>query len=68
MRLFNTEIYLFYGKEFFDYLKCPECWEKMVEYLTKWKNTLLDLPEINFDKDLCGLYKKQVDIQCLLKS
>jgi hypothetical protein len=68
MHLYNTEIYLFYGKEFFDYLKCPECWEKMVEYLTKWKNTLSDLPEINLDKDLCGLYKKQVDMQCLLKS
>jgi hypothetical protein len=48
---YNTEIYLFYGKEFFDYLKCPECWEKMVEYLTKWKNTLSDLPEVNFDKE-----------------
>jgi len=51
MRFFNSEIYLFYGKEFFDYFKCPECWGKMVEYLIKWKNTLSDLPEINFDKE-----------------
>jgi len=65
MHLYNTEIYLFYGKEFFDYLKCPECWEKMVEYLTKWKNTLLDLPEINFDKEPLRTFEeiKGVDIK-----
>jgi hypothetical protein len=65
MHLYNTEIYLFYGKEFFDYLKCPECWKKMVEYLTKWKNTLSDLPEVNFDKEPLRTFEeiKGVDIK-----
>jgi len=65
IHLYNTEIYLFYGKEFFDYLKCPECWESMVEYLVKWKNTLSDLPEVNFDKEPLRSFEeiKDVDIK-----
>jgi len=62
MRFFNTEIYLFYGKEFFDYLKCPECWESMVEYLVKWKNTLSDLPEVNFDKEPLRTFEEIRDV------
>jgi hypothetical protein len=62
MNLYNTEIYLFYGKEFFDYLKCPECWESMVEYLVKWKNTLSDLPEVNFDKEPLRTFEEKRDV------
>jgi len=59
---YNTEICLFYGKEFFDYLKCPKCWKKMLEYLTKWKNTLSDLPEINFDKEPLRTFEEIRDV------
>jgi hypothetical protein len=37
----------------------------MVEHLTKWKNTLSDLPEINFDKEPLRTFEeiKGVDIR-----
>jgi hypothetical protein len=37
----------------------------MVEYLTKWKNTLSDLPEVNFDKEPLRSFEeiKDVDIK-----
>jgi hypothetical protein len=46
---YKIELYLFYGKELFDYLRKPELWDKMLLWLKQWKDSLPELPEINFD-------------------
>ena len=46
---YGIEIYLFYGKEFFDFFNLN--WSEVLIYLEKWKSELPELPEINFDKD-----------------
>lgn len=46
---YGVKLYLFYGKELFDYLNKPKVWEDMLIWLKRWKDNLPDLPEINFD-------------------
>lgn len=48
---YKVNIYLFYGRELFEFLNIPECWEKILRWLKKWKDNLPDLPEVNFDKE-----------------
>ena len=46
---YGVKLHLFYGKEFFDFLNLN--WYEILDYLKKWKKELLDIPEINFDKE-----------------
>lgn len=46
---YGIDIYLFYGKELFEYLRCSEVWENIITWLKKWKESLPELPEIDFD-------------------
>jgi Holliday junction resolvase-like predicted endonuclease len=46
---YGIKLSLFYGKELFDYLKRPEIWENILLWLKQWKDSLPELPEINFD-------------------
>jgi hypothetical protein len=46
---YGVKLSLFYGKELFDYFKTPETWENILSWLKQWKNSLPELPEINFD-------------------
>ena len=48
---YKVPLYLFYGKELFEFLKSPEYWEKLLDWLTQWKESLPEIPEINFDTD-----------------
>jgi Holliday junction resolvase-like predicted endonuclease len=48
-RFYGVELYLFYGKELFEYLNHPEIWDHMISWLKQWKDELPELPEINFD-------------------
>lgn len=48
---YKVNIYLFYGKELFNFLNISEFWDEMLKWLKNWKNTLPDLPEVNFDKE-----------------
>jgi hypothetical protein len=47
---YGVKLYLFYGKELFDYLQCPHIWNDMLSWLNQWKDSLPELPEINFDR------------------
>jgi len=47
---YGVELYLFYGKELFEYLKKPEIWDNIILWLKEWKESLPELPEINFDE------------------
>lgn len=48
---YDIPLFLFYGKELFDYLKHSEIWDNILLWLKKWKDSLPILPEINFDKE-----------------
>lgn len=48
---YGCKFHIFYGKEFFSYLKHPEMWDNLIDWLKRWKDSLPDLPEINFDTD-----------------
>lgn len=46
---YGVKLNLFYGKELFDYLQEPKIWEDVLMWLKLWKDSLPELPEINFD-------------------
>ncbi|OYT41839.1 restriction endonuclease [Candidatus Pacearchaeota archaeon ex4484_26] len=47
---YGIKIYLFYGKELFEFFNHKETWEQILEWLKKWKESLPEVPEIDFDK------------------
>jgi len=69
---YGVELYICYGKEFFDLINETDTWEEIITYLKKWRSELPDTPEINFDleskqsfdeiKDLSpSIYRKLFD-------
>ena len=51
MDTYGVDLYLFYGKELFEFFKRGRDWEDLLLWLTRWKESLPELPEINFDSD-----------------
>jgi len=45
----QVELYLFYGKQLFEYLGIADFWDQMLGWLKKWKQDLPEIPEISFD-------------------
>jgi len=48
---YGTELTLFYGREFFEHFGKSEVWSAILKWLSQWKESLPELPEINFDKE-----------------
>jgi len=48
-KFYGVKLCLFYGKEMFEYLKHPEIWDDILLWLKQWKDSLPELPRINFD-------------------
>ena len=48
---YDAEVYLCYGSALFDKLGIAEVWDEMLSYLKLWKESLPDIPEINFDRN-----------------
>jgi len=48
---YGVETHLFYGQELFEYFNNPKIWDNIIQWLTRWKNELPDLPEVNFDEN-----------------
>ncbi len=46
---YNVKLYLFYGKELFEFLNKLDIWNEILDYLKIWKDSIPDLPELNFD-------------------
>jgi hypothetical protein len=49
---YGITIELVYGKELFDKLELSCVWSEIENHLKKWKSSLPELPEINFEIDL----------------
>lgn len=47
---YGVKTHLLYGKELFDYLGKPDLWERILSWLKQWKDSLPEIPEIDFDK------------------
>jgi hypothetical protein len=47
---YGVNTHLLYGKELFDYLGKPDLWEQILSWLKQWKDSLPEIPEIDFDK------------------
>jgi len=61
-KFYGVELYLFYGKELFDYLKRSDIWNDMLSWLNQWKDSLPELPEINFDTTPQESFKEIKDL------
>ena len=48
---YGVKLYLFYGKELFEFLGLNGIWEEILNHLEKWKQEIPELPETNFDLD-----------------
>lgn len=57
-RDYGLMLHLSYGENLFDKLNKVEIWSEIINYLTKWKNNIPELPEINFDKDPKGSFEE----------
>lgn len=49
-KFYGVKTCLFYGKELFAYFGKPNLWEKIILWLKQWKDSLPEIPEIDFDK------------------
>lgn len=47
--LYQIPIKLLYGKELFEFLGYPSSWDDLIQWLSQWKDSLPDIPDINFD-------------------
>jgi len=48
---YGIKIHLFYGKELFEFLEHSEIWDQILLWLKKWKDSLPEIPDINFDRN-----------------
>ncbi|HID26576.1 MAG TPA: hypothetical protein EYP22_01860 [Methanosarcinales archaeon] len=48
---YGVKLSLLYGKELFEYFGKPRAWDELLSWLSQWKESLPELPEINFDKN-----------------
>ncbi len=49
--IYGMELHLLYGKELFEFFNKEEVWNTLLSWLTRWKESLPELPEINFDSN-----------------
>ena len=60
---YKVPLYLFYGKELFEFLESLEYWERLLDWLTQWKESLPEIPEINFDAELQDSFEEIKDLE-----
>jgi Holliday junction resolvase-like predicted endonuclease len=61
--LYGVELHIFYGKQLFDYFKQPKLWDRLLSWLEKWKESLPELPEINFDSSPKKSFQEVKDLE-----
>lgn len=47
--VYSVKLHLLYGSEFPEHLGHPGLWADIIDWLSRWKESLPDLPETNFD-------------------
>jgi len=62
-KYYQIPLYLFYGKELFDFLKSSIYWKRLLYWLNKWKKSLPEIPEIDFDKNPQESFQEIKDLE-----
>jgi len=55
-------LYLYYGEKLFEHFQFKPIWNEIIEYLKKWKVSIPDLPEINFDSNFNDTFNEIKDL------
>ena len=58
----GIEVKLVYGGELFDAVGLSESWNEIISHLTRWREEIPDLPEINFDSDAEETFEEIKDL------
>lgn len=61
--IYGVDLHLFYGRELFDFFKKSNSWDDLLSWLIKWKKSLPELPEINFDSDPQDSFNEIKDLE-----
>lgn len=63
---YGIKAHLFYGGDFLKFLKNPDCWKAILNYLKKWKEDIPEFPEIDFDKDPKDTFDRLKNIRIMI--
>ncbi|WP_033761952.1 HpyAIV family type II restriction enzyme [Helicobacter pylori] len=59
---YGVPLSLCYGKELFEDLNIPQVWDEILNHLARWRETLPDLPSLNFDENPLESFKEIKDL------
>ncbi|MCM8777203.1 MAG: restriction endonuclease [Candidatus Omnitrophica bacterium] len=62
---YGIKLHLFYGNQLFEYLRRPEIWNSILDWLKTWKSSLPELPEINFDSTPAKSFEEIKDLELM---
>jgi len=62
-QVYGVELYLLYGEELFKFFGKQNVWELLLSWLTQWKESLPELPEINFDSNPQNSFNEIKDLE-----
>lgn len=59
---YGVSLSLCYGKELFENLNILQVWDEVLNHLARWRETLPDLPSLNFDENLSESFQEIKDL------
>ncbi len=59
---YGVPLSLCYGKELFENLNILQVWDEVLTHLAQWRETLPDLPSLNFDENPLESFKEIKDL------
>jgi len=60
---YGVDLHLLYGKELFEFFDKLDVWNDLLSWLTQWKDSLPELPEINFDNNPQDSFNEIKDLE-----
>ena len=60
---YGVDLHLLYGKELFEFFDKLDVWNDLLSWLTLWKDSLPELPEINFDNNPQDSFNEIKDLE-----
>ncbi len=59
---YGVPLSLCYGKELFENLNILQVWDEVLNHLARWRETLPDLPNLNFDENPLESFEEIKDL------
>ncbi len=59
---YGVPLSLCYGKELFENLNILQVWDEVLNHLARWRETLPDLPSLNFDENPSESFQEIKDL------